>query len=74
MPITPPLTAPHRLPVREMPPQKPVAILGMTSDRMPCCSANASSTLSAQLKPVVVNNSLGAGGGIGHENGSGEDG
>ena len=46
-----PLTAPHRLPVREMPLQNPVAIFGIKSDWMPWFSAIANSTLSAQKNP-----------------------
>ena len=53
MPITmiPPLTAPHIPHVRETPPQKPVAILGIRSDWIPSLSATARSTLSAQYMP-----------------------
>jgi hypothetical protein len=49
--MMPPLTAPHIPHVLETPPQKPVAILGIKSDRIPSLSVTARITLSAQYMP-----------------------
>src|SRR5512147_1398554 len=53
-----PLTAPHIPPVRDMPLQKPVAILGIKSDWIPWLSAIACSTLSAQKRPDLNSSRL----------------
>lgn len=50
--ITAPASAPHTFPVRAMPPQKPVAILGIRSDWTPRLCATACKTLSEQQKPL----------------------
>jgi hypothetical protein len=47
-----PASAPHTFPVRAIPPQKPVAILGIRSDWMPWLSATACKTLPEQPKPL----------------------